>query len=312
MTRSLLTLLVLLSFSVQGVAQDGDPKPVAEGVAVVIQVNDSMVKDKVLPGVEILWKTSGDAAERSLGKTGADGRLSCNLPKGSVLLSYQLQDYVPITNSKTVIREPGQIITTTLTMMLESTDQTGKRRVQIVLNWGSRTDQVRDADSHLACACGKSEVYFGDMTHKGEPEHEVNLDVDDTDWGGPETITILDPIPGNYVYWVNNFSRDATLGGSDVVVRVVLGDIRAGEYRIPEDYSRDDWRPFKSILVDADGTPRVEPLDPNEAGTDAPGQVPSNPNPGCDDCDQTSCVIGGGLLLWFVLAFVIRAIKRKL
>jgi len=57
--------------------------------------------------------------------------------------------------------------------------------------------------------------------------------VDDTDWGGPETVTLTDPPPGSHVYWVHDYSGPpATLGTSDVVVRVVIGEQEAGEFRI--------------------------------------------------------------------------------
>jgi hypothetical protein len=148
-------------------------------------------------------------------------------------VSYRLEGYVPYTSESTEVREDGQLVTVSLSRMLEATESSG-REVRIILNWGSRPDQVKDADSHVACPCGSGlgHVYFQNRTHE-EPEHEVELDVDDTDWGGPETITLTRPVPGTYVYWVHDFSGPpATLGASDVVVHVVIGSHEAGEFRV--------------------------------------------------------------------------------
>ena len=123
-------------------------------------------------------------------------------------------------------------MTVSLSRLLEATES-GGREVRIILNWGSRADQVEDADSHLACPCGArtGHVYYRNRTHEA-PDHKVELDVDDTDWGGPETITLTRPVPGTYLYWVHDYSGPpATLGASDVVVRVVIGAEEAGEFR---------------------------------------------------------------------------------
>ena len=65
------------------------------------------------------------------------------------------------------MREDGQLVTVSLSRMLEATEA-GGREVRIILNWGSRPDQVRDADSHLACACGAPDrhVYYQSRRHE--------------------------------------------------------------------------------------------------------------------------------------------------
>jgi hypothetical protein len=142
--------------------------------------------------------------------------------------------------------------------MLEATGEVA-RDVRIILNWGSREDQVRDADSHLACACadGGRHVYFRNRVHEISG-HKAELDVDDTDWGGPETITLTNPASGSYLYWVHDYSGPpALLGASDLVVRVLIGSQQAGEFRVFKGLTRRAWRPFKAIQVTGDGPPSL-------------------------------------------------------
>jgi hypothetical protein len=131
--------------------------------------------------------------------------------------------------------------------------------VRIILNWGSQADQVRDVDSHLACPCQEppGHVYYQAKLHQAAG-HRVELDVDDTDWGGPETITLSDLPPGRYLYWVHDYSGGpGTLGSADVVIRVLIGDSEAGQFRVFKGVDTRAWRPFKAIEVGPDGEASV-------------------------------------------------------
>ena len=251
--RGWVVLLALAGMASVAHAQEA-PRP----VNVRFELNDAQVKGRRLEGVAVSVSPVAGGAALSSGRTGADGRWTTPLPPGAYQVSYRLEGYVPYTSESTEVREDGQLVTVSLSRMLEATESSG-REVRIILNWGSRPDQVKDADSHVACPCGSGlgHVYFQNRTHE-ELEHEVELDVDDTDWGGPETITLTRPVPGTYVYWVHDFSGPpATLGASDVVVRVVIGSQEAGEFRVFKGVTRRAWRPFKAIEVGREGVPTL-------------------------------------------------------
>jgi hypothetical protein len=281
---------------------------VAIGAPVVFQVNDSMVKDRVVPGVEIRATLEKGGEAESLGRTDSAGRLEIDLAPGTWFVSYRADGYIPIGGSPTPIPEEGGEITTTLSMLLEAQGIVGRRRVQIVLNWGSQWSDVRDADAHLVCACDENfEVYFADKEHLRET-HSANLDVDDIDWGGPETITLLDPPPGTYRYFVRNYSGPGSaLGESDVVVRVLFGDTFAGEYRVPADLATEDWYPFKSLVVGEDLAPRVVPFTPEERATQADRTSRAGFRAGCSGCGLWTAIAVG--LLFGAVVFII--IRRK-
>lgn len=276
-SRRLLTSLasfVLVASAPGGYAQPPNPAP----LSVHFELNDAQVKGLALGGVAVRVESSGQTV--ASGQTGADGRWAARLAAGTYQVSYRLDGYVPYTSSGTEVNEDGQVVTVSLSRLLEATEE-GGRDVRIILNWGSRRDQVRDADSHLACACGAPDghVYYQHRLH-GRDGHKVELDVDDTDWGGPETITLTQPAAGSYVYWVHDYSGPpATLGASDVVVRVVIGSQEAGEFRIFKGVGRRSWRPFKAIEVSPEGRPTLLRFTEDEIAEGADLIVPGGLQP---------------------------------
>jgi hypothetical protein len=256
------------------------PPDLPQALAVRFELNDAQVKGRALEGVAVSVAAAGGGAEIASGRTGADGRWTARLPAGTYEVSYRLEGYVPYTSGATEVREDGQLVTVSLSRLLEATESSG-REVRIILNWGSRPDQVRDADSHLACPCGapESHVYYQGRVHQAA-DHRVELDVDDTDWGGPETITLARPVPGTYLYWVHDYSGPpARLGASDVVVRVVIGSQEAGEFRIFKGVTRRAWRPFKAIEVSPDGQPTLVRFTEDEIAEAADLAVPPELQP---------------------------------
>jgi hypothetical protein len=248
--------LAVLALAAGASAAGAQPTP--PDVLVRFELNDALVKGRALQGVSISVARGGGGGAVAAGQTGPDGRFSTRVPPGSYEISYRLAGYVPYSSEATEIREDGQILTVSLSPMVEATSAAA-RDVRIILNWGSRQDQVRDADSHLACACQAADrhVYFRNRKHEGAG-HGVELDVDDTDWGGPETITLTHPVGGDYSYWVHDYSGPpALVGASDLVVRVLVGSQPAGEFRVLKGLTSRVWRPFKAIHVAADGSASV-------------------------------------------------------
>ncbi len=300
-------LAVICFFSSAALAQETD-------VQVEFVVNDAFVKGKLLGGVEIRMARAAERASEHTGYTGANGRLIVTVAPGTWFVTYRLRGYVPVVASETVLRDRVTVVTTSLSMNLESEGTPGGRRVRIVLNWGSAAGQVRDADAHALCPClpESPHVYYQSRTHLAGT-HEVSLDVDDRDGGGPETITFRDPAPGAYRYFVHNFSGDGLLGASEAVVRVLAGDEQIGEFRVPADASQRAWRPFKHIQVAPSGDVSVVAFDGEElkrsedraipAGTSkfrsseevvpgaSPGGVSSPGAPATDDQSEVGIII---------------------
>src|SRR5262245_26650083 len=128
-------------------------QPAADGVLVRFELNDALVKGRVLSGVSVSVARPGGGGAVSAGQTGADGRWATRLAPGTYEVSYRLEGYGSYTSEATEVREEGQLVTVSLSPVVEATEAMA-RDVRLILNWGSRSDQVKDADSHLACACG--------------------------------------------------------------------------------------------------------------------------------------------------------------
>jgi len=304
----------LLAVALVAVATRAAPQPAAHDVLVRFEVNDALVKDHVLPGVSVKLQRVGGGGPIAAGQTGADGRFTTRVRPGSYEVSYRLGGYVPYTSEATEIREEGQLVTVSLPRQVEATQATA-RDVRIILNWGSRKDQVRDADSHLVCACPAPDhhVFYKHRRHRGVG-HVVELDVDDTDWGGPETITLTTPVNGVYTYWVHDYSGPpALLGASDLVVRVLIGSEPAGEFRVFKGLTARDWRPFKAIRVAGEGGPTLVRWTEDEiaGGKDLAVPPEQEPPPGPGPplwvvmaCPMSVLVIG-------LVIFVFRHRKRR-
>ena len=79
------------------------------------------------------------------------------------------------------------------------------QEMRIVLSWG---DFHSDMDSYLlvpqeTSSSAVTKIFYGNKQTSGADGSSANLDVDDTDYYGPETTTITNPRPGVYSYFVN-------------------------------------------------------------------------------------------------------------
>ncbi len=116
-------------------------------------------------------------------------------------------------------------------------DFTGKGRVQFTLTWGTEESGASaDIDSHLWGPKKNSDeefhIYYsneGYYDYEGDNYIKMaDLDVDDTDWEGPEHTTIYEETNGIYRFYIRNYSErnvnnSQMLAKSFVQVRVTIG-----------------------------------------------------------------------------------------
>lgn len=113
--------------------------------------------------------------------------------------------------------------------------------MRIVLNWGQ---SPLDLDSHLSYK--NQHVYWDNK--QGQ---DANLDVDDTDAYGPETVTIDKRLDGQYyVYLVHDYSDRATLNtanlsNSQAKVMVYVCESLIRSYYIPTGLTGNLWTVFR-------------------------------------------------------------------
>ena len=121
---------------------------------------------------------------------------------------------------------------------------------RIVLTWG---ELPYDLDSHLYN--DNFHMFFGEPDYYQNGEHIANLDLDDTDSYGPETITIY-RLSENYTYYVHDFTNgryreNTQLCTSGATVRVYQADGLVATFHVPSGFTGDRWNVF---TLTADGS----------------------------------------------------------
>ncbi|MFB9110637.1 tetratricopeptide repeat protein [Flavobacterium gyeonganense] len=197
-----------------------------------VQVLSAVEKDKVISNAEVMIQRNGESSAKSL--TNNQGRTTINsgFPDDSnTLLIIKKDNY-----SSLVVKCPCNDMTYALSPYMKNLDG-----MRIVLNWGKNP---YDLDSHLTFP--GNHIFF---------QHQIgsssNLDVDDTDSYGPETITIENKRFGEtYHYFVHDFSNkddlnSTQLSASDAKVFVYVGQSLVKTYYIPKNKTGNVWNLFK-------------------------------------------------------------------
>ena len=108
------------------------------------------------------------------------------------------------------------------------------QQIRFVLSWGANP---RDLDSHITG--NNIHVYYRTPVAQG-----INLDVDDVDGYGPETVTVnLGVAPeGTYSYYVHRYAGSGTIRNSGATVKVYRGSTLIKRYSAEQAESGDIWR----------------------------------------------------------------------
>ncbi len=197
-----------------------------------IQVLSAVIKDKKISGAEVLLQKNG--AQTVVGRTDANGLVTLNPSFEddiNAVVIIKKEGY-----STLVAKCPCQSLTYAISPVMKNLDG-----IRVVLTWGKFP---YDLDSHLWYS--NQHVYFGKKI--GD---KANLDVDDTDSYGPETITIEEKKFGTeYFYGVHDFSnRESSssyqLSKSGATVFVYIGQSLIKTYYVPKDKVGNLWTVFK-------------------------------------------------------------------
>lgn len=205
---------------------------VAQATPVSIEVLSAVVKDEKIAGAEVLLQKNG--AQTVTGRTDAQGRVTLDSsfaddPESLVIV--KKDGY-----SNLVAKCPCTGMTYAISPVMKDLDG-----LRIVLSWGEKPE---DLDSHIA--------YPGNHIYFAEKEGtDADLDVDDTDSFGPETITLRKKRFGEtYVYAVHDFTNisnpsSKALSASQAKVFVYVGQSLVRTYYVPKDQRGNLWKVFR-------------------------------------------------------------------
>jgi len=189
-----------------------------------IQVLNAIVKDEVVPNAQVIFQKNGEASVNAM--TDSQGKIRIPSPFGgvddaSVTLIIKKDGY-----STLVTKGPCKGLTYAISPTMKTLDG-----LRVVLHWNKNP---LDVDSHLAFP--DNHIYFDHKTG-----YMANLDVDDTDGFGPETITVEKKTDGKkYLYAVHDYTdKDAALNRnlsfqSDAKVFVYIGNTLIKSYLVPK------------------------------------------------------------------------------
>ena len=202
-------------------------------------VLSAVVKDKVIPNAQIIFQKNGQTSETV--NTDASGKIT--IPQQFVDSGNEITLIIKKPGYSTLVTKgPFAGLTYALSPVMENLDG-----MRIVLSWG---ESPSDLDSHLSYPNNHICYYHKEGT-------DANLDVDDTDSFGPETITIEKRIPNQkYIYAVHDFSdkennNSETLSNiSRAKVFVYIGNTLIKSYDVPKHKKGTVWVVF---MIDETG-----------------------------------------------------------
>jgi tetratricopeptide (TPR) repeat protein len=200
--------------------------------AQTLQVLSATVKDQKIAGAEVVLQRNGEQSQ--IGTTNASGQVTLNAPfadDASSLVIIKKPGY-----STLVAKCPCNSLTYALSPVMNNLDA-----MRIVLSWGR---QPKDIDAHLSYE--NNHVYYASKEGQG-----ANLDVDDIDSYGPETITIEQRSSGSdYIFSVHDYSdrqnpQTYNLSNSGARIFVYVGESLVRTYYVPTNMKGNLWTVFR-------------------------------------------------------------------
>lgn len=189
------------------------PTPLPAPVPTSVPALEGLVRNAIT-GQPLAGVTVSVPSANRIATTDATGRYQLvGLPPGPVQVTAAASGFVSDTATVTV---PP---TGTVTQHFALSPSLLQGQLRIVLTWANTP---RDLDAHLWAPAGPTPVevwYRNRGTLTGPPF--AQLDTDDRDGIGPETITVGQVNSGQYTYAVHQYSNDGTLAASNARVQIL-------------------------------------------------------------------------------------------
>lgn len=197
-----------------------------------VQVLSATVKDQKIAGASVIVQKNGAQSVTTV--TDAQGLAS--LDQAALIDSASLIIIKKDGYSNLVAKCPCNGLTYALSPVMHNLDG-----MRVVLTWG---ETPHDLDSHIAYP--GSHVFF-----RNKRGADANLDVDNVNGFGPETITLERRHAGEtYVYAVHDYSdrgrpNTMALSASQAKVYVYVGESLVRTYYVPHDQQGNLWTVFR-------------------------------------------------------------------
>jgi adhesin/invasin len=171
-------------------------------------------------GVQLIFTAQRGGMSRSI-FTSSTGSFSIELPAGDYSVKAQKTGFSESVQSVKV--EAGKMVKVPI-VLSEIIDT---RMARFIMTWGTTP---KNLDVYLKTPSGCIVSYQSKKCYAGE-DVEAQLDFDETEGYGPETITIKNPQNGKYQYWVQQFSKDGSLLDSKATL-LLIADGKISKYQV--------------------------------------------------------------------------------
>lgn len=197
-----------------------------------IEVLSATIKDKKISDAQVVVQRNGEQSLTAVSDTNGKAIIASPYPDtGDNLILIKKEGY-----STLVAKCPCNGMSYALSPTMKGLDS-----MRVVLSWGAMPS---DLDSYMAYP--SNHLYFSHKTG-----NNGNLDVDDVDSYGPETITLTKRENGqSYVYAVHDFSDQdqpdtINLSASEAKVFVYVGESLVRTYYVPTGKQGNLWTVFR-------------------------------------------------------------------
>ncbi len=220
--------------TIQGTLHDAyDNSTVPEGITLILRRNHNNTF-----GVAVSTTKTDKNGSYSFADI-AEGNYTIQVVDNRTLIAAGTNLYVRMSFNVTITG--GETTEKNMTISQEITDT----QIRFVLTWGKEKETVSsDLDSHLVGPQydgeGKFHTYFDDMSYGYDESgnYYAALDVDDTNYEGPETTTIYKASDGEYHFYVYDYTNqdnqsNTILSTSEAVVKVYRGEQNVATYAVP-------------------------------------------------------------------------------
>ncbi|CAM2946051.1 tetratricopeptide repeat protein [Helicobacter burdigaliensis] len=152
-----------------------------------ISVLDATIKDKALSGVELTFQKEGKDLNKAFTDNNGNAKIPMSFSKDDVMMILKKEGYASM-----AVKCPSEDFVYAMSPNLQTLDS-----MRVVLQWDN---EPLDLDLHVYFK--DSHIYF-----ENKEGVDVNLDVENTEGYGPETITINKRHNGEkYIFFVHNYS----------------------------------------------------------------------------------------------------------
>lgn len=153
---------------------------------------------------------------------------------GNVTVEASVTDFVTVSTGVEI--EEGESVRQDCVLIPSTTG--GEYR--IVLTWG---ENPSDLDSHLWVPVGDGSDYHVYYSYRGSVTSSpyAELDVDDVNGYGPETMTVLPEYSGQYTYAVYHYAGTGTFLSSEATLRIYQGNVLRHTLTVPDQTCEDRW-----------------------------------------------------------------------